>query len=576
LSGTLLRQSVAFSPTLKEVPKEAEIASHVLMLRAGLIRMVSSGLYTYLPLGLRVIHKVENIVREEMNRAGAQEILGPSLHPDELWKRSGRWEIMGPELMRLKDRNDREFVLGPTAEEIFTDLVAGSLSSYRELPKNLYQIQTKFRDETRPRFGIMRAREFIMKDAYSFDRDDEGCEKSYWAMYESYARIFLRCALDFRPVEADTGVMGGKVSHEFMALADTGEAEIAICRGTDFAVNLEVCEVAPEAPPTLRPDVPERELVDTPNRRTIDEVTRMLEKKPEELIKTLLFQSGEKTVAVLVRGDRDANPIKVSRAMGGLAELADNKTVKEVTGCEVGFAGPIGLPKEVEVWADPETMAMTEAVTGANQTGKHYLHVVPGRDFEPTDVLDLRFAVEGDRTPQQPGAPIRIVRGIEVGQVFKLGTKYSESMDATFQDEDGSTRPMVMGCYGIGVTRTVAAIVEQHHDDKGIVWPASVAPFDVHLIAVGGHEAEIGEACDTLAQSLCDRGFDVLYDDREERPGVKFKDADLMGIPWQVSLGKKAFSKGVCEITSRSTGVRVEVSLTEAANHLASKRETPT
>ena len=570
--GSVTRQSTAFLPTLKEVPKEAEIASHILMLRSGMIRMVSAGLYTYLPLGLRVIKKVENVVREEMNRAGAQELLMPTLQPDSLWKRTGRWDDMGPELMRLSDRNDREFVLGPTHEEIITDLVAASYSSYRELPTNLYQIQTKFRDETRPRFGVMRAREFIMKDAYSFDRDDEGCDASYWGMYRAYERIFGRCGLDFRAVDADTGVMGGKVSHEFMALAAAGEAEIAVCCDTDFAVNLEVCGVLPRSNSVERGEIPAVEVVETPGCTTVEQVTEFLGKKPEELVKTLLFQAGEKVVAVMVRGDRDANPVKVGRTAGCLVDLADEDTVTRLTGCKVGYAGPIGIDSSVEIWADPEVMAMPEAVTGANQTDRHNLHVVPGRDFEPARILDLRWAVAGDACPSDTSRPIEVVRGIEVGQIFKLGTKYSISLGAEFQDEDGSSKPMIMGCYGIGVTRTVAAIVEQHHDDKGIQWPGTVSPYDAHLISVGSHEAQVAEAADDLAARFAEAGLDVLYDDRPERPGVKFKDADLMGITWQVSIGKKALAKGVCEITQRSTGQREEVPLPEAVETLLAKR----
>jgi prolyl-tRNA synthetase len=480
---------------------------------------------------------------------------------------------MGPELMRLSDRNDREFVLGPTHEEIITDLVASSLSSYRELPKNLYQIQTKFRDETRPRFGMMRAREFIMKDAYSFDRDEDGCEKSYWSMYHAYERIFHRCGLDNRPVDADTGVMGGKVSHEFMALADAGEAEIAVCRDAGFAANLEVCAVVPPCDFVERGEIPAVEAVHTPGCTTIEDVTRFLGKKPEELAKTLLFQAGEKVIAVMVRGDRDANPVKVGRGAGCLVDLADEETVTRLTGCKVGYAGPIGLDPSVEVWTDPEVMAMPEAVTGANKTDTHNLHVVPGRDFKPDRVADLRWAVAGDACSVEPSLPIEVVRGIEVGQVFKLGTKYSTSLGAEFQDEDGSSKPMVMGCYGIGVTRTVAAIIEQHHDDKGIQWPGSVSPYDVHVISVGGHLEEVSSAADDLAGRFAEAGLDVLYDDREERPGVKFKDADLIGITWQVSIGKKALAKGVCEITERRTGQRDEVPLPEAVDFLFAKRE---
>lgn len=563
--------SRGFFPTLREVPKEAEIPSHILMLRAGLIRMLSAGLYTHLPLGLRVIQKVSRIVREEMNGAGACEVLMPTLQPDSLWKQTGRWDDMGPELMRLHDRHDREFVLGPTHEEIITHLVASSLSSYRDLPKNLYQIQTKFRDEIRPRFGVMRSREFIMKDAYSFDRDEAGLDASYRDMYDAYDRIFKRCGLDCYPVAADTGVMGGSGSHEFMALAEAGEAEIAVCREVGFAVNLEICAVPSVPAAAPNPSTPPVEVVDTPGKCTIEEVTAFLKKKPEELVKTLLFQGGDRVVAVLVRGDRDANPVKVGREMGCLAELADPKVVRDITGCEVGYAGPVGLKPEVEIWADPEVMALTEMVTGANQTGKHLVHVAAGREFKPARIADLRWAVEGDPCPEDPNHSIRVVRGIEVGQVFKLGTKYSEKLEAFFQDEDGSQKPMIMGCYGIGVTRTVAAVIEQHHDDKGIVWPREVAPFQIHLLSLGTHLPEVVAAADELAENLAEAGIEVLYDDRDERPGGKFKDADLMGIPWQVSIGKKSLENGVCEVTCRKTGEREEIPLGEAVQNLRSR-----
>lgn len=568
----LIRSSEAFSPTLREVPKEAEISSHVLMLRAGMMRMVSAGLYIYLPLGLRVIQKVSNIVREEMNSSGAQEILMPTLQPDALWKQSGRWEAMGPELMRLTDRNDREFVLGPTHEEIVTDLAAGAVTSYRELPKNLYQIQTKFRDETRPRFGVMRAREFIMKDAYSFDRNEEDCDHSYWVMYHAYERIFSRCGLDTRAVSADTGLIGGKFSHEFMALADAGEAEIAVCEGTPYAVNLEICATLPPSNSVPKQDVPALEIVDTPGTTTIEQVTQFLGKKPEDLVKTLLFKAGDKVIAVLVRGDRDANPVKVSRELGSLVDLADPATVEQVTGAAVGFAGPVGLDPGVEIWADHEITAMPEMVTGANQSGKHNLHVVMGRDFKPTKVLDLRWAVAGDYCEAAPDKAIHVVRGIEVGQVFKLGVKYSTTLGASFQDEDGNQKPMIMGCYGIGVTRTVAAIIEQHHDDKGIIWPVTLAPYDVHVLSLGAHIEGVVRACDHLSEDLAKAGLDVLYDDRTERPGMKFKDADLIGLPFQISVGQKSLEKGVCELTNRATGMKEEIPLDKAVDVILSRR----
>lgn len=558
-----MRLSQFFLPTEKEDRSEAVVASHRLMIRAGMIRQLTSGVYSYLPLGLRAVRKVAQIVREEMDRAGAQEVLLPALQPADLWKESGRWDHFGPELVRLRDRNQREFCLGPTHEEVITDLVRREIRSYRQLPLILYQVQTKFRDERRPRFGVMRAREFTMKDAYSFDCDDRGAEESYRRMYQAYSRIFQRSGLRFRAVEAETGAIGGSFSHEFMVLADSGEDAIASCDTCDYAANVERAELSAPALDDLRdPQCATLERVATPGMRTVEEVCGFLGKEPSSLIKTLLFLADGKPVGVLVRGDREVNEAKVKRVLGcEELTLADEETVMSVTGAPVGFAGPIGLGAGgagLQVLADREVMLVVDGVTGANQADAHFVHVLPGRDFRVDRVEDLRTVVAGDRCPRCGRGKLEIWRGIEVGHVFKLGTKYSAAMGAFFQDEKGQELPIVMGCYGIGIERTVAAAIEQNHDQDGIVFPMAIAPFQVTVLCLQQELQEVREAAEKLYLRLQAEGIEVLLDDREDRPGSKFKDADLIGIPLRINVGARSLSKGLVELRHRATG-RVEM-----------------
>jgi prolyl-tRNA synthetase len=525
------------------------------MLRAGLIRKVAAGIYTYLPLGLRVIRKVERIVREEMNRAGAQEVLMPIVSPAELWKETGRWDYYGKEMFRLKDRHERDFCLGPTHEEVITDLFRREVRSYRQLPLNFYQIQTKFRDEIRPRFGLMRGREFIMKDAYSFDKDEAGARVSYQKMYDAYHRVFSRCGLNFRAVEADTGLIGGTSSHEFMVLADTGEETIVYSDGGSYAANVERAEVlAPDfdAKEEIRP----MRSVSTPGCRTVEEVTKFLKVDASQLVKTLLYTTGSETVAVLIRGDHDANEIKLKRLLGVTdLELAGPAIVEKVTGAPVGFAGPVGL--NLRIVADHAVKTATNAVVGGNRLDTHLVDVNCPRDFQVGQFADLRNARAGDISPRKDGV-LKTAKGIEVGHVFMLGTKYSVAMNASFLDPNGKDCPAVMGCYGIGVGRTAAAAIEQNHDEKGIVWPFPIAPFHVHLISLG-HSVGVTEAVSTLYAGLEASGLEVLWDDRDERAGVKFNDADLIGAPYQVIVGDKGLAEGLVEVKTRKTGVKTRL-----------------
>jgi prolyl-tRNA synthetase len=525
------------------------------MLRAGLIRKVAAGIYTYLPLGLRVIRKVERIVREEMNRAGAQEVLMPIVSPAELWKETGRWDYYGKEMFRLKDRHERDFCLGPTHEEVITDLFRREVRSYRQLPLNFYQIQTKFRDEIRPRFGLMRGREFIMKDAYSFDKDEAGARVSYQKMYDAYHRVFSRCGLNFRAVEADTGLIGGTSSHEFMVLADTGEETIVYSDGGSYAANVERAEVlAPDfdAKEEIRP----MRSVSTPGCRTVEEVTKFLKVDASQLVKTLLYTTGSETVAVLIRGDHDANEIKLKRLLGVTdLELAGPAIVEKVTGAPVGFAGPVGL--NLRIVADHAVKTATNAVVGGNRLDTHLVDVNCPRDFQVGQFADLRNARAGDISPRKDGV-LKTAKGIEVGHVFMLGTKYSVAMNASFLDPNGKECPAVMGCYGIGVGRTAAAAIEQNHDEKGIVWPFPIAPFHVHLISLG-HSVGVTEAVSTLYAGLEASGLEVLWDDRDERAGVKFNDADLIGAPYQVIVGDKGLAEGLVEVKTRKTGVKTRL-----------------
>ena len=557
-------------PTLKEDPADAEVISHKLLVRAGFIRQVSRGVYDYFPLALRVIRKIEQIVREEMNRAGAQELLMPITAPAELWQESGRWEMYGKELLRFKDRNERDFCLGPTHEEIVTDLVRRSVRSYRELPFNLYQIQTKFRDEPRPRFGLMRGREFIMKDAYSFHTDVEDCRREYDNMYQTYKRIFSRCGLRFRPVEADTGTIGGSQSHEFQVLAESGEDAIVSCNTCDYAANVEKAEVK-TARPTGR-DIaevsPKLEKVSTPGKKSVAEVAEYLKLPSENFIKTLVYRtdSGE-FVAVLARGDHEVNELKLKTVLGCREiALADEASVASAIGVAPGFLGPIGL--KLRVLADLSVHGMRAAVTGANEPNAHFINVDQERDFTPTVFADLRLAIAGDPCPRCEHGRLEAHRGIEVGQVFYLGTKYSVAMGATYLDAEGRERPIEMGCYGIGVSRLVAAAIEQNHDANGIIWPFSVAPFQVLLLPINYKDQSIREASDNLYGELQKHGVEVLLDDRDERPGVKFKDADLVGIPLRVTIGAKGLEKGCLELRLRRDGKTEEVPVADGATKI--------
>ncbi|MBI4776718.1 MAG: proline--tRNA ligase [Deltaproteobacteria bacterium] len=567
-----MRLSQLYVPTLREVPSDAEVVSHQLMLRAGMIRRVAAGIYTYLPLGVRVIKKIEQIIREEMNRAGAQEVLLPAVQPAELWIETGRWEEYGRELLRFRDRNERDFCFGPTHEEVITDLVRNEVRSYRQLPLNLYQIQTKFRDEIRPRFGLMRGREFIMKDAYSFDADQDGANASYESMRTAYDRIFHRCGLEFRAVDADTGAIGGRYSHEYMVLAETGEDVVVSCSHCDYAANLEKAEL--RAPDDAAPQLDESlfhapEKVRTPNMRTVEEVTEFLHIQERRLIKTLIFSADDKPVAVLVRGDHEANEIKIRNALGAShIEMADARLVEEVSGAPAGFAGPIGL--DVPIFADWAIGEMIDAVVGANEMDSHIRNANRGRDYHVTAFADLRAAQRGDLCPRCDGT-LQFHRGIEVGHVFKLGTKYSERMGASFLDAEGNERFMVMGCYGIGVGRTAAAAIEQNHDENGIVWPLPIAPFQVYVLPIHPKDAQVTQASEALYRELQARGIETILDDRDERPGVKFKDADLMGIPYRVTVGPKNLKAGFLEVRFRKDGNTELVPVNDAVNMISDR-----
>lgn len=553
-----MRFSSCYIPTLKESPADAEVVSHKLLLRAGMVRRLTSGLYIYLPLGLKVIGKIANVIREEMNAAGFQELLLPMVQPADLWKETGRWEHYGKELLRFRDRNEREYCLGPTHEEVITDLVRGEVRSYRQLPVRLYQIQTKFRDEIRPRFGLMRGREFLMKDAYSFDADMEGAQKSYQLMYDAYVRIFTRLGLRFRAVEADTGSIGGNFSHEFMVLADTGEDTIAVCDSCEYAANVERAEAVWKGE-TCTDACPEMEAVPTPGAHTVEEVTAMLGISARQLVKTMLFSVDGETVAVLVRGDREVNPVKLKNLLKAQdVELASSAAVEALTQAPLGFAGPVGL--RLPVYADLELQGATGYVTGANRGDTHLRHVDLNRDANITAWADLREVIEGDVCPRC-GGRLSLTRGIEVGHIFMLGLKYSSSMHAAFLDENGKEKLMIMGCYGIGVSRVAAAAIEQNHDEAGIVFPPPVAPFDCILLNLDPRDADVSARAGDVYAILENMGMDTLLDDREERPGVKFKDADLLGIPLQLVLGGKGLARGVVECKDRRSGQKAELPL---------------
>ncbi len=556
--------------TLREVPNEAEIASHILLLRTGMIRKLVSGVYGFMPLGWRSVRKIEDIVRQEMDATGAQEIHMSAVQPAELWEESGRWYAYGPELWRLKDRNGRDFCLGPTHEEIFTDIIRNDVSSYRQLPMNLYQIQTKYRDEARPRFGLMRSREFIMKDAYSFDKDFAGLDESYKIMYDAYDRIFTRCGLTFRPVEADTGAIGGSNSHEFTALAEVGESEIAYCEHCSMAATTERAQCV-DAPAQTDVEMLPMEEVHTPGTKTIEEVANFLGLDQKQTIKALLFvtydeETGKENgyVAAFIRGDRELNMTKLINALGipeHTIEFADEEKMGAATGCVGGFTGPCGL-HDCTIVVDSELPGLKNLCAGACKEDHHLINVNYGRDYEGDIVTDLKVLKEGDSCPVC-GAPVKHARGIEVGQVFKLGTKYSEAMGANYVDENQKEQPIVMGCYGIGVTRTLAAVVEQHHDENGIIWPMSVAPYHVIITLVKPDNEEQAAAAEKIYEALQKAGVEVLLDDRKERPGVKFKDADLLGIPVRITVGKLA-GEGKVEYKLRRDAEKEEITIDEA------------
>lgn len=563
-----MKLSKMYMKTLREVPNEAEVPSHIWLLRAGMIRKLVSGVYGFMPMGYRSVRKIEEIVRQEMDAKGGQEIHMSALQPAELWQESGRWASFGPEMWRLKDRNEREFCLGPTHEEIFTDLVRNEVNSYRQLPLNLYQIQTKYRDEKRPRFGLMRSREFVMKDAYSFDRDWEGLDHSYDEMYNAYEQIFTRCGLTFRAVEADTGAMGGSGSHEFTALSEVGESEIAYCNSCDLAATTERAACTDDQPSAVQELAMEK--VSTPGTKTIEEVSQFLGVEKKQTIKALLFKIFGDTedefsyVAAFIRGDRELNMTKLVNALGipeHAIEFADENQMGEATGSVGGFTGPVGL-HDCKIVVDSELVGQKNLVAGACEKDYHLKNVNYGRDYRGDLVIDLKLLTAGDACPVC-GAPVHLARGIEVGQVFKLGTKYSQSMGAYYKDEKMHDQPMIMGCYGIGVTRTLAAIVEQHHDENGIIWPMSVAPYHVIVTVVNTNDEDQMAVAESLYQQLLAQGVEALLDDRKERPGVKFKDADVLGIPIRITVGKRA-AEGAVEFKLRREQENQELLIEEA------------
>jgi len=561
-----MRWSQTFIPTLKEDPSDAEIPSHKLMIRAGLMRKLTSGVYTYLPLGLRAIKKVERIVREEMDRTGALETLLPILHPAELWKESGRWDVYGKELMRPIDRHDREHALGPTHEEVITDLVRREIRSYKELPVTFYQIQTKFRDEIRPRFGVIRAREFIMKDAYSFHRDDKSLRETYMAMYEAYSRVFERCGLKFTAVEADSGAIGGDFTHEFMVLAGAGESEVVSC-GCGYSATLDRARTAPWVETQKSGKLAPLAKVHTPNLKTADDVAKFLGVMTPFLVKTLLYQVKGETIAALIPGDRELNEAKLKHFLKVDAiAMSSPEQILECTGGPLGFSGPVGL-EGVRLIADERLKGMENFVIGANEADFHYTNANLERDFAVTEYTDLVVARKDDPCVKC-GKSVSITQGIEVGQIFELGTKYSEVMGATYLDHDGRERPFVMGCYGIGVTRTVAAVIEQSHDANGIIWPLSVAPYEIEVLPVNVNDEVLRKAGEDVYERLLRRGFEVLLDDRDQRPGFKFKDADLVGLPLRVVVGEKAMADGKVEIQVRRTGESTRVLLDQAPEQI--------
>jgi prolyl-tRNA synthetase len=559
-----MRWTRYFLFTLRDNPSDAEVISHQLLARAGMIDKLAAGIYTYLPLGWRSVEKTARIVREEMGAAGSVELMMPCVQPAELWQESGRWQQYGKELLRIKDRHDREFCFGPTHEEVITDAVRRRITSYRQLPANLFQIQTKFRDEIRPRFGLMRGREFIMKDAYSFHASAESLDATYRAMEAAYRRIFDRCRLSYTAVEADTGNIGGSESHEFMVLASTGEDAVAACE-CGYGANVEKATTGALAPPPPWPGTPpaKPEEVHTPGATSVADVAAFLRLDAAHFIKTMIVESDAEFAVALVRGDDEVNEVKLKNALGAAhLQLASEAKVEQLSGGAMGFSGPVGL-KDVRVVADPEVMRMAVAATGANRADYHLVGVAPGRDFTADLVADIRVARAGDPCPRC-GKPLVVKRGIEVGHIFKLGTKYSKAMACNYLDENGGMQPMIMGCYGLGVGRTVAAAVEQNHDEVGIVWPRPLAPFEVELIALNPDVSAVRDAAEKLYAELSEAGVEVFYDDREERPGVKFNDADLIGFPVRVVVGKKGVEQGQAELSLRRDRVKIPTPLGDA------------
>lgn len=561
-----MRLSQFFIQTLREAPAEAEVTSHILMMRAGMIKKAAAGIYSYLPMGLRVIRKVENIIRNCMNDAGAVELLMPAVQPAELWEESGRWQQYGRELLRLKDRHNRDFCVGPTHEEVVTDVVRSQIKSYRQLPVNLYQIQTKFRDEVRPRFGLMRGREFIMKDAYSFDTNDEGAQLSYEKMRKAYCNIFERCGLNYKMVDADSGAIGGSFSHEFMVLADTGEDAVISCNKCDYAANLEkAIAVKPSPIATKNEDLKE---VHTPAAHTVEEVAKFFNTEASAVLKTIIARVDDNLVAVVVRGDHEVNLIKLKNYLdASVVELAGAEEIAKATGVPVGFSGPVNI--NIPVYADFAVQDMNSAVVGANKKDYHLSGAKPGRDFEPV-YGDFRDAMAGDTCPKCGGS-YEITRGIEVGHIFKLGTKYSESMQAKYLDENGKQQLIAMGCYGIGVGRTAAAAIEQNHDESGIIWPLPIAPFEVVVMALNTNDDEVVGIAESLYEELKDAGADVIIDDRNERAGVKLNDADLVGYPVRVVVGKRSASEGTVEVTMRRGKVTENIEKSKVAGYVMDK-----
>ncbi|MBK8258779.1 MAG: proline--tRNA ligase [Polyangiaceae bacterium] len=562
-----MRYSQLLIPTLKEVPAEAIVVSHQLLFRAGFIRKLAAGIYNLLPLALRTVHKIERIIREELGRAGAQELLMPAVQPSELWEESGRWQKYGAELLRFQDRKGAWFCLGPTHEEVITDLVKREVRSYRQLPLNLYQIQSKFRDEIRPRFGLMRGREFLMKDAYSFDATAEGAHKSYHQMYNAYRRIFERCGLDFRAVEADTGNIGGSLSHEFQVLAESGEDEILSCDHCTYAANVEKAELKAREVTAGEP-THAVEKVSTPGQKTIAEVAAFLKAAPSALAKTLLFKADDKIVVVVLRGDHEVNLPKLKALLGGVEPvLASDEVVSKITGAPPGYAGPVGLAG-VEVVADNALAGATDLIVGANEADTHLRHVAVGRDFTPSKFADLRLARPGDRCPRCEEGKYVTHRGIEVGHVFYLGTKYSVAMNARFLDDKGEEKPFEMGCYGIGVTRTMAAAIEQNHDADGIKWPIGIAPYHAMVVPLQMKDAKVVETAEKIQADLTAAGLESVLDDREERPGIKFKDADLLGFPFRIVIGQKGLAGGTVELKRRGSAEVLNLSPQDAVAHI--------